>query len=163
MAVSTNHNKEKADFTIPAVGNRKLHAVSEKRSIMAKNGKFSDIFDNYQVHIYTTDANAAKVIPLEQIEKEIAAANNARRKPGNLAFQMFEHDHVQISASSNAGMMRRADSGLWHVTDGVIVNYKNRNANLHSCHSSLELRTLPTVTNLPFFQSCTSKSRSEFS
>ena len=136
MAVSTNHNKEKADFTIPAVGNRKLYAVSEKRSIMAKNGKFSDIFDNYQVHIYTTDANAAKVIPLEQIEKEIAAANNARRKPGNLAFQMFEHDHVQISASSNKGMRRRADSSLWHVTDGVIADYKNKNVDFVVWHDN---------------------------
>ena len=127
MAVSTNHNKENADFTIPAIGNRKLYVVSENRTVTAKGGKFSDVFNNYQVHIYTTDANAAKITPLDKIEKEIAAINNARRKPGNLAFQMFEHDHVQISASSNAGMLRRADSSLWHVTDGVIVDYKNRN------------------------------------
>jgi hypothetical protein len=81
------------------------------------------------VHIYTTDANAQKVKNIADVEKSIAAANNARRKPGNLAFQMFEHDSLQISASINAGMMRHADSGLWHVTDGVIVNYKNRNSN----------------------------------
>ena len=127
MAVSTTHNKEKAEFTVPAIGSRKLYAVSENRTVTPKNGKFSDVFDNYQVHIYTTDANAAKLTPLAKIEKEIADINNARRKPGNLAFQMFEHDHIQISASSNAGMNRRADCALWHVTDGVIANYKNRN------------------------------------
>ena len=127
MAVSTNHNKEKAAFTVPEIGNRKLYVVSENRTVNAKGGKFSDLFDNYQVHIYTTNANAAKLTPVARIEAEIAQVNNARRKPGNKAFQMFEHDHVQISASSNAGMNRRADCGLWHVTDGVIVDYKNSN------------------------------------
>ena len=129
MTVSTNHNKEKAAFTIPAIGSRTLYVVGEGRKITPQNGRFSDTFNNYQVHIYTTDANAQKVKNIADVEKSIAAANNARRKPGNLAFQMFEHDSLQISASSNAGMMRRADSGLWHVTDGVIVNYKNRNSN----------------------------------
>lgn len=126
FAVSTTPGKEKARFTLPALGDRELQVVSEDRTVKAAGGQFDDVFDNYQVHIYTTDTALPKLKSVAAIEAEIAAANARRAKPGNLAFQMFEHDKLKISASSNKAMARRADSNLWHVTDGVIVDYENR-------------------------------------
>ncbi len=126
FAVSTTPGREQARFTLPALGDRELRAVSEDRVLKAVKGEFADRFDNYQVHIYTTDPAPSGLKSVAAIEAEIAAANAARAKPGNLAFQMFEHDKLKISASSNKAMARRADSNLWHVTDGVIVDYENR-------------------------------------
>ena len=50
---------------------------------------------------------------------EIKAENDKRRKPGNIAYQEFELDKLEISTSSNGYNNRRANNTLWHVTDGI--------------------------------------------
>ncbi|MBR6374041.1 MAG: discoidin domain-containing protein [Victivallales bacterium] len=120
FAVSTTHDKEKATFTFPALGGRKLNLVREARTITPAQGKFSDSFDNFELHIYTT-AQPPKLETLAEVEERIAKRNEQRRKPGNLAFQMQEHDGVTLEASSNKAMARRADTSLWHVTDGLFI------------------------------------------
>lgn len=124
FAGSTTPNVEKATFTLPQLGNKKLSIVSEDRSLQATNGAFTDTFTNYEVHIYTT-APAPKLESITSIEARIKAANEQRRKPGNLAFQMFEYDAMKIKASSNFSTYRRDDSCLWHVTDGNRTNDKH--------------------------------------
>lgn len=123
LAVSTTHSREQATFSIPELGDRPLQVISEDREVNAAQGAFNDVFDNYQVHIYTTERQRPDLKSAAVIEQLIADANRARRKPGNLAFQAFEHDSLKITASSNAAASRRGDCGLWHVTDGVIVDY----------------------------------------
>jgi hypothetical protein len=94
--------------------------TSEDRTVGLKAGSFTDHFGPWECHIYTT-APAPALKPVAQIVAEIAAANSARRKPGNLAYQEFEGDGVVVSASSSqSSKYRRTDTGLWHVVDGVI-------------------------------------------
>jgi len=123
LAVSTTHGREQATLTIPELGDQTLQVLSEEREVNSVKGVFRDVFDNFQVHIYTTERKRPDLKSLAAIEQLIADANRARRKPGNLAFQAFEHDSLKITASSNAATSRRDDCGLWHVTDGVIIDY----------------------------------------
>jgi hypothetical protein len=109
-------------FTIPALNNKSLQVVSERRKVHINEGSFSDSFTPFQVHVYATDMEFPELKTVNEINAEIAKENSKRRKPGNLAFQMFEDEHVSLSASSNkitaSGV--RKDTGLWHVTDGII-------------------------------------------
>ena len=107
------------EFDFPELGGQELAVWREGRRITAKNGKFKDRFENFDVHVYTTDLAADCLTPASEVEKRIAEANAKRRKPGNLAFQMFEHDHLQFRSSSNFWLQGRLDNTLWHVSDGV--------------------------------------------
>lgn len=125
LAVSTQEAPFDYEFNIPELGGRKLQVWREGRSITPVNGRFSDRFDNFDVHIYTTDPDTHGLRTIAEVEQEIAARNTARRKPGNLAFQMFEHDRMTLRASSNHWLQGRADNTLWHVTDGVNLGDKS--------------------------------------
>ena len=120
LACSTVKEPVKAEITLPELGSRKLYVWREGRTIAANKGSFSDNFNNFDTHIYTTDSDAKGLRTLQEVEKAIAAANEARRKPGNLAFQMLEGDKLKFRASSNWLGSRVPDCGLWHLTDGVI-------------------------------------------
>ena len=50
---------------------KKLKVISEKRIVEVKDGKFSDKFLPYEVHIYTDDLNFKDVIDLKKVEEEI--------------------------------------------------------------------------------------------
>lgn len=97
-----------------------LTVVSEGRQVTAKNGQWTDKFAPFECHIYT-NGKAPSLPTVAKIKAEIAAANAARRQPGNLVYQEFEGDGVVVSASSNyAGRFQRPDNGLWHLVDGVV-------------------------------------------
>jgi hypothetical protein len=108
-------------FTVSGMGKGgPLAVVSEGRQVAVQGERWTDRFGPFECHIYTT-AKAPDLPTVAAITAEIAAANAARRKPGNLAFQEFEGDGVVVSASSNcAGKFQRPDNGLWHVVDGVV-------------------------------------------
>jgi len=113
-------------ISVPGLGRRakQLHVISEGRSVAVKGDAITDAFDTFGVHVYTTSADRPDLPTVKQIEVEIAAANRARRKPGNLVFQALEGDGVVLRASSNtSGKFRRPDNGLWHVVDGVISTF----------------------------------------
>ena len=120
LTCSTVKDPVNAVINLPELGNRKLHVWREGRAVEVKNGQFSDKFNNFDTHIYTTDSDTRGLRTLQEVEKAIAAANEARRKPGNLAFQMLEGDKLKFRASSNWLGSRVPDCGLWHLTDGVI-------------------------------------------
>ena len=120
LTCSTVKEPVKAEITLPELGSRKLYVWREGRTVAANKGSFSDNFNNFDTHIYTTDSDAKGLRTLQEVEKAIAAANEARRKPGNLAFQMLEGDKLKFRASSNWLGSRVPDCGLWHLTDGVI-------------------------------------------
>ncbi|MCX5642817.1 MAG: discoidin domain-containing protein, partial [Candidatus Omnitrophica bacterium] len=74
----------------------------------------------FEVHVYTTSKEKTGLLTVNEICKKIEAVNQDRKKPGNLAFQMFEGDGVTLDASSNAAQYVRKDNGLWHVVDGIV-------------------------------------------
>jgi len=109
--------------TVPGLSERagELRVVSEGRSVRVRRDRFTDRFDTFEAHVYTTSPEQPDLLTVREICALIAEANRARRKPGNLVFQEYEGEGVVLRASSNAaGQYRRPDNGLWHVVDGVI-------------------------------------------
>jgi hypothetical protein len=108
-------------LTVPGMGNRgPVTVLSEGRQVAMQGDRWRDAFGPFECHVYTT-AKAPGLPTVAKIAAEIAAANAARRKPGNLVFQEFEGDGVVVTASSNyASRYQRPDNGLWHLVDGVI-------------------------------------------
>lgn len=121
-------NRELA-ITLPELGNRKLKVMAENRTVEAKNGILRDRFNNFDVHVYTTDMSAPDLRGCDDIEAEIERVHAARKKPGNLAYQRHEGETVKVSASSNMAFNVRPDNCLWHVADGMIEpeNFKRYN------------------------------------
>ena len=112
--------------TVPGLARRakRLQVISEARSVTVQGDSVTDAFDTFEVHVYTTSREKADLPTVKAIKEEIARANRARRKPGNLVFQEYERDGVIIRASTNtAGKFRRPDNGLWHVVDGVVTTF----------------------------------------
>ena len=50
---------------------KKFKVISENRIVEVKNGKFSDKFLPYEVHIYTDDLNFQDLVDLKKVEEEI--------------------------------------------------------------------------------------------
>jgi len=112
--------------SVPGLGERakSLTVVSEDRSVAVAGDTFTDRFDTFGVHVYTTSTAKPDLPTVQAIRAEIAKANRARHKPGNLVFQQFEGQGVAVRASSNGGSkFRRGDATLWHVVDGVIATF----------------------------------------
>ena len=130
LACNADMEPREVKITIPGIGKRvkKLKVVSEGRDVLLRGDVLADKFDTFEVHIYTTSAKKSGLLAVQEICKQIEEANQKRKKPGNVAFQMFEGDGVIPRASSSeAGKFRRLDNGLWHVVDGVIdtIDYYN--------------------------------------
>ena len=124
---NTTRNTGDIEFTVPALADKTLRVISEDRTIKLKGSRLSDNFTPFQVHVYTTDMADNGLKTIKAINDEIDKVNAKRRKTGNLAFQMFEGDHVAVTASSNLAVKTigsRIDMGLWHVTDGVIDKHE---------------------------------------
>jgi hypothetical protein len=122
LACNADMAPREVTLTIPGLGQRakQLQVVPEGRSVPLAGDRLTDRFDTYEVHVYTTGPQP-DLPTVKEIVAEIEQANVKRRKPGNLVFQEFEGDGVQVAASSSkAGGYRRPDTGLWHVVDGVI-------------------------------------------
>lgn len=116
-----NEDNVKMSVSAPGKNIEKLNVFSEGRSVQAANGLFTDSFYPCEVHIYTTAPQNTGFKTVNQIAEEIKKANEARRKQGNLVFQMYEGDGVSVTASSSeAAQFRRPDNALWHVVDGII-------------------------------------------
>ena len=62
LTCSTVKDPVNAVINLPELGNRKLHVWREGRAVEVKNGKFSDKFNNFDTHIYTTDSAANRAI-----------------------------------------------------------------------------------------------------
>ena len=123
FACNADSEPRKVSISVPGLkaDTRRLHVISERRTVALADDRFSDQFDAWEAHVYTTAAAAPDLLTVPEICSRIEAANRQRRKPGNLAYQQFEGDGVLVSASSNvAGKYRRSDAGLWHVVDGLV-------------------------------------------
>lgn len=123
LACNASMKPCEAKLAIPGVSKKakSLSVISEDREVAVNGDAFTDKFDPFEVHIYTTATKQPELLTVKEICKLIDEANAKRKKPGNLAFQMFEGDGVTVSASSKKGdYRRRPDNGLWHMVDGVI-------------------------------------------
>lgn len=123
LACNADNEPRELTLTVSGLGKRarRINILSEGRGVDLKGDSFTDHFDPWEVHVYTTSTDNASLLTVQEICRQIDAANEQRRKPGNLAFQKFEGDGVVVRASSNhAGQYRRLDNGLWHVVDGVV-------------------------------------------
>lgn len=107
-------------LTLPELGNASFRVLTEDRNVAAVNGVIQDKFEDFAVHVYTSDPEYPQLRSGNDIKAEIKRINAARKKPGNLAFQMFEHETVRVTASSNKALNVRPDNCLWHVADGVV-------------------------------------------
>ncbi|MBN2451019.1 MAG: hypothetical protein JXR77_11555 [Lentisphaeria bacterium] len=82
---------------------RTWHVVSENRSLtLEAEGVLRDRFGTYETHIYTTDPDLARRETLAAVAARIAAADAARRRPGNVAFEDFGTT-VEVSSKSRYG------------------------------------------------------------
>ena len=102
--------------TVEGLGERKLNVISEGRSVMARGGVISDSFDTWETHIYTTSTDDPGLKTIREVTAIIEAEYAKRKKPGNLAFQRWSNESVDISFSSRAGTYPPEP---WHVCDGV--------------------------------------------
>lgn len=111
-----------ATITMPGASQlaKKLAVISEERNVKVKRDTFTDKFDTFEAHVYTTSKKKPDLLTVKEICCLIDEANQKRKKPGNLVFQMFEGDGVVVRASTNAGGGRRPENGLWHMVDGVL-------------------------------------------
>lgn len=123
LACNADMQPREVTFTLAGIGERgrSLNVICEGRTVPVTGDQFTDSFDTYEVHVYTTATTTPDLLTVAEISTLIDQANEQRRKPGNLAFQMFEGDGVILAASSHeGGKYRRPENGLWHVVDGVI-------------------------------------------
>ncbi|MBU0608985.1 MAG: hypothetical protein KKI08_13955 [Armatimonadetes bacterium] len=96
FAVNTATEPQDVTLTIKGAPGT-LAVVSEGRSVKLDGGAFSDRFDTYESHIYTTRAALANRASLREAQAAIAKAEGARKKPGNVA---FEDSGVRVVVSS---------------------------------------------------------------
>lgn len=87
-------------FNMPEwAGIGKLYVLSEKRTVSVnQDGIFSDYFEPYAVHVYTSKELDSSLPSLLEVQNAIDLENKARKKLGNLA---FEDTGVTITTSSS--------------------------------------------------------------
>jgi len=102
--------------SVEGLGTRKLRVVSEGRSVESTEGVIADSFDIWQSHVYTTSTDDPGLKTVQEIIDEIEAEYARRRKPGNLAFQRWDGQSVDVSFSSRSGTY---PPNPWHVCDGL--------------------------------------------
>jgi len=111
FAVNTATEPQEATFTVKGA-QANLFVVSEGRSVTLANGSFTDQFDVYATHVYSTREALASREKLADAQAAIDRDHAARKKPGNLAFE--EHE-TRVVVSSGAQYGNTPD----RVLDGV--------------------------------------------
>lgn len=111
FAVNTATEPQEATITVkgaPAT----LFVVSEGRKVSLAGGSFSDHFDTYGNHVYSTNEKLSNREQLATVQAAIDRDNAARNKPGNLA---FEDTGARVVVSSGARYGNTPD----RVLDGM--------------------------------------------
>ncbi len=119
MACNASDTPCDAEIVFPALGDASLQVLSESRRVRAASGRLKDHFAPWEVHVYTDDATDFHFLDRAKIHELIEAEYRKRVKPGNLAYQRFENETVEVTASSNFFYNERADNVLFHLADGV--------------------------------------------
>jgi len=115
FAVNTATEPQKVTFEFinTPFADDTLHVVSEDRALpVSTNASFTDLFECYATHIYTSNPHLAKRESIASAQAEIDKRDSARKKPGNLA---FEDNGTRMTASSETD--RKSVNKLF---DGVL-------------------------------------------
>jgi hypothetical protein len=132
LFVSNASNEPRTlSVTVPGLDSRKLNVVSEARSVEPKDNVVSDSFDTWETHIYTTSTEKSGLTTIKEITQIIEAEYQKLQKTGNLAFQRWSNQSVDITFSSRKGDYPPEP---WHICDGVsdISDYQIRFESQHS-------------------------------
>lgn len=113
FAVNVDPGPCEAAIALPDGPPLRWYVVSEGRAVAVEEGRLRDRFDGYGTHVYVTDQAAAGGLSLTDTLAQIAAADAARAKPGNLA---FEDSGVKVTVSSRSTYGSTPD----RVVDGVV-------------------------------------------
>ena len=119
MVCNASYETVEAEIEFAPVKNQPMQVLSENRMVTLQQGRFVDRFTPWEVHIYTTNMADFKLTPRTVITAAIEEVYAKRAKPGNLAYQRFEDETVNVTASSNFFYDDRAENILWHLADGV--------------------------------------------
>ncbi len=104
FAVNTATEAQYVTFDLSAVKGlpRELYVVGEGRTVKVAGEKLTDKFEVYATHIYTSDRKLAAREPIAAVLERIRKADEARRRPGNLAFEE-NGTTVEVSSKSRYG------------------------------------------------------------
>ena len=103
FTVNTSTAPQNAQFTVKGLSTDTLYVLAEDRTVAVAGGRFSDAFELYGGHIYTTDAALAKGTTLAQTQAAIEKAKTLRQRPGNLAYRELETHVTHSSVSPYSG------------------------------------------------------------
>lgn len=84
IAANTGNRRITVNFSMSTKGITTLYQQSSRREFPLIEGKFRDVFEPYESKIYLTSKQKAQATDLSAFEAELATAESARRKPGNL-------------------------------------------------------------------------------
>ena len=87
IVIAVNLSDQPVDAEIQLKGKTPdtLAVSGEKRSVAVRNGRFRDRFEPHTTHIYATGGVKVDAVDHAAVRAEIAAANAALKRPGNLA------------------------------------------------------------------------------
>lgn len=102
--------------SVDGLGSRRMQVISEGRSVTPTDGTITDSFQDWESHVYTTSSETSVLKTVQEISALIEAEYARRHKPGNIAFQRWDGQSVEISFSSRKG---EYPPFPWHVCDGL--------------------------------------------
>ena len=111
FTVSTRTAPQNATFTLAGADMDTLWVVSEARRVNVKSGCFTDRFELYEGHVYTTDQTAAQGQTVRDIQDRIEAAKAQRHRPGNLAYRGLGTTVTVSSRNRYSGMLSMVIDG----------------------------------------------------
>lgn len=123
LAVNTKLDRSAAKIALPkSLGVKRLHVLSEGRSLKVKNGAFEDTFIGFATHIYTTRKDLPS-LPIAKMlrDKDFLTAPRKELKSGNLA-------------SEQAGAKIASSFRMLNVPHFMFAN----DDNVHSCWMTRE-------------------------
>jgi len=85
FAASSSNKKRKITFNAENLKCKELFVIGENRKINLKRGMFSDLFEPYSTHIYTTNMSIANKLNIASVLKKIETTCNPVIKAGNFA------------------------------------------------------------------------------
>lgn len=87
LAVNASRKPRELRFRAAEIADARLQVVGEARSVEVRGGEFTDAFEPWDTHIYTTDEHVARQISLATVGRRIDALRNPPVKRGNLAWK----------------------------------------------------------------------------
>lgn len=111
FAVNTATEPQEATITLKGAP-ASLFVVSEGRKVNLANGSFTEKFDTYASHVYSTDEALSKREQVAAAQAAVDADNAARKKPGNLAYEEFGARAVISSGAQYGNNPGRVFDGM---------------------------------------------------